>query len=73
MNIDYQDTNFFNTDYIYRIQTFEKYLSNSISSEEHYANYKVGLIANIFYGHNIPTVLSLFRKELLDVKSGLVK
>ena len=71
MNIDYKDTNFFNTDYIFRIQTFEKYLANSLSSEEHYANYKVGLVPNIFYGHNIPTVLSLFRKEFLDVKSGV--
>jgi hypothetical protein len=71
MNIDYKDTNFFNTDYIFRIQTFEKYLANSQSSEEHYANYKVGLVPNIFYGHNIPTLLSLFRKEFLDVKSGV--
>ena len=71
MNIDYQDTNFFNTDYIYRIQTFEKYLASSISSEEHYANYKAGLIPNIFYEHNLPTVLSLFRKEFSDVKSGV--
>jgi len=73
MNIDYQDTNFFNTDYIFRIQTFEKYLANSLSAEEHYANYKVGLIPNIFYGYNLPTVLRLFRKEFLDVRSGLEK
>ncbi|TDW46673.1 hypothetical protein EV144_106347 [Flavobacterium sp. 270] len=71
MNIDYKDTNFFNTDYIYRIQTFEKYLASSMASEEHYANYKVGLMPNIFYGHNLPAVLGLFRKEFLDVKSGL--
>lgn len=71
MNIDYKDTNFFNTEYIYRIQTFEKYLASGVASEEHYANYKVGLIPNIFYGHNIPTVLSLFRKEFLDVKYGV--
>ncbi|PUU71909.1 hypothetical protein DBB36_00690 [Flavobacterium sp. WLB] len=71
MNIDYKDTNFFNTEYIYRIQTFEKYLASSMASEEHYANYKIGLIPNIFYGHNIPTVLSLFRKEFVDVKSGV--
>ncbi|MTD67717.1 hypothetical protein [Flavobacterium sp. LC2016-13] len=71
MNIDYQDTNFFNVDYVYRIQTFEKYLENSIASEEHFANYKTGLIPNIFYAHNLPAVLSLFRKEFLEVKSGL--
>jgi hypothetical protein len=71
MNIDYQDTNFFNVDYVYRIQTFEKYLENSIASEEHFANYKAGLIPNIFYSHNLPEVLSLFRKEFLEVKSGL--
>ncbi|SHM06398.1 hypothetical protein [Flavobacterium saccharophilum] len=71
MNIDYQDTNFFNTDYIYRIQTFEKYLASGMASEEHYANYKVGLIPNIFYGHNLSTVLSLFKKEFVDVKYGV--
>ena len=71
MNIDYKDTNFFNTDYIYRIQTFEKYLASSMASEDHYANYKIGLIPNIFYGHNITAVTGLFRKEFLDVKSGI--
>lgn len=71
MNIDFQDNNFFNVDYVYRIQTFEKYLTNSISSEEHFANYKIGLLPNIFYEHNLPTVLSLFRKEFLEIKSGL--
>jgi len=73
MNIDFKDTNFFNVDYVYRIQTFEKYLENSIASEEHFANYKAGLIPNIFYGHNLPAVLSIFRKEFLDVKAGLEK
>ena len=71
MNIDYKDTNFFNTDYIFRIQTFEKYLASAIASEEHYANYKIGLIPNIFYGHNLPAVLGLFRKEFLEVKFGI--
>jgi hypothetical protein len=71
MNIDYQDTNFFNVDYVFRIQTFEKYLENSIASEEHFANYKAGLIPNIFYAHNLPAVLTLFRKEFVEVKSGL--
>jgi len=71
MDIDYQDPNFFNVDYVYRIQTFEQYLFNTKSSAEHFANYKVGLIPNIFYEHNIPIVLSLFRKEFLEVKSGI--
>lgn len=71
MNIDYQDTKFFNVDYVYRIQTFEKYLANSISSEDHFANYKIGLLPSIFYEHNLPTVLSFFRKEFLEIKSGL--
>jgi hypothetical protein len=71
MNIDYKDTNFFNTEYIYRIQTFEKYLASGVASEEHYANYKAGLIPNIFYAHNLSTVLSLFKKEFVDVKSGV--
>lgn len=71
MNIDFKDTNFFNTDYIYRIQTFEKYLESDMASEEHYANYKAGLIPNIFYGHNLPAVLGLFKKEFLDVKGGV--
>ncbi|WP_281631509.1 hypothetical protein [Flavobacterium luteolum] len=70
MNIDYQDDNFFNVDYVYRIQTFEKYLENTISSEEHYANYKAGLMPDVFYEHNIPAVLGLFRKEFRDLKSG---
>lgn len=71
MNIDYKDTNFFNTDYIFRIQTFEKYLASSMASEEHYANYKAGLIPNIFYAYNLPAVLGLFRKEFLEVKFGI--
>lgn len=33
MYIDFQDTNFFNVDYVYRIQTFEKYLENSINNQ----------------------------------------
>ncbi|UUW11229.1 hypothetical protein NLG42_10560 [Flavobacterium plurextorum] len=71
MNIDYQDRNIFETDYIFRIQTFEKYLENTMSSPEHYANYKAGLIPNIFYGHNMAELLDLFRKEFLEVKSGI--
>ena len=71
MNIDYQDRNIFETDYIFRIQTFEQYLENPISSQEHFANYKAGLIPNIFYGHNMPEVLQLFRSEFEAVKSGL--
>ncbi|MEN2412148.1 hypothetical protein [Flavobacterium mesophilum] len=71
MNIDYQDSNFFEVDYIYRIQTFEKYLQNQASSKDHYANYKAGLIPNIFYEHNIPVVLNLFKKEFLEVKAGV--
>lgn len=71
MNVDYQDPNIFEVDYIYRIQTFEKYLENKMCSQKHYADYKAGLIPNIFYGHNIPGVLELFRKEFLEVKSGL--
>lgn len=71
MNIDYKDENIFNVDYVYRIETFEKYLANSIASEEHFANFKAGLIPNIFYQHNLPAVLSLFRKEFTEVKSGL--
>ncbi|TDX11311.1 hypothetical protein [Flavobacterium sp. S87F.05.LMB.W.Kidney.N] len=73
MNIDYQDCNIFETDYIFRIQTFENYLGIPISSQEHYANYKAGLIPNIFYGHNLEEVLELFRKEFREVKSGLEK
>ncbi|SHH17097.1 hypothetical protein [Flavobacterium johnsoniae] len=71
MNIDYQDPNVFEVDYIYRIQTFEKYLENQMCSKDHYANYKVGLIPNILYGHNLPKILELFKKEFLEVKSGL--
>jgi len=71
MNIDYQDNNIFEVDYIYRIQTFEQYLDNQMCSQDHYANYKAGLIPNIFYEHNIPKILELFRKEFLEVKSGL--
>lgn len=71
MSIDYQDRNIFETDYIYRIQTFEKYLESPMSSQEHYADYKAGLIPNIFYGHNLPEVLALFKNEFLAVKSGL--
>lgn len=71
MNIDYQDPNFFNADYIYRIETFEKYLENPISSQEHYAKYKAGLMPNVFYEHNLPAVLGLFRKEFSDLKSGV--
>lgn len=33
MNIDYQDRNIFETDYIFRIQTFENYLEYAISSQ----------------------------------------
>jgi hypothetical protein len=73
MNIDYQDTNFFNVDYIYRIQTFEKYLASAMASEVHYANYKTGLLPGILYGDNLPIVLRLFKKEFLDVKGGLQK
>jgi len=71
MNIDYQDRNIFETDYIFRIQTFEQYLESPMSSQEHFANYKAGLIPNIFYGHNMPEVLQLFRSEFEAVKSGL--
>ena len=71
MNIDYQDRNIFETDYIFRIQTFENYLESPMSSHEHYANYKAGLIPNIFYGHNMAEVLDLFRKEFSEVKSGI--
>ena len=71
MNIDYQDRNIFETDYIFRIQTFEQYLENPISSQEHFANYKAGLIPNIFYGHNMAEVLQLFRSEFDAVKAGL--
>ncbi|WP_123921633.1 hypothetical protein [Flavobacterium piscis] len=42
-----------------------------MASEEHYANYKAGLIPNIFYAHNLPAVLGLFRKEFLEVKAGI--
>ncbi|MEO6177421.1 MAG: hypothetical protein ABIP27_19865 [Flavobacterium circumlabens] len=73
MNIDYQDHNIFEVDYIYRIQTFEKYLENQMCSQDHYANYKAGLIPNILYEHNIPKILEFFRKEFLEVKSGLEK
>lgn len=71
MNIDYQDRNIFETDYIFRIQTFEQYLENPMSSPEHYANYKAGLVPNIFYGHNMAEVLQLFRSEFDSVKAGL--
>lgn len=71
MNIDYQDINIFEVDYIYRIQTFEKYLADSNASKEHYANYKAGLIPDIFYGHNMAEFLGLFRKQFLEIKSGL--
>ncbi|WP_294958473.1 hypothetical protein [uncultured Flavobacterium sp.] len=71
MNIDYKDTNIFETDYVLRIQTFEKYLADPAASTEHYANYKAGLIPNIFYAHNIQEVLSLFRKQFLEIKSGI--
>lgn len=71
MEIDYQDSNVFEVDYLYRIRTFEKYLANPASSKEHYANYKVGLIPTIFYEHNIPAVLNIFRKEFIEVKAGL--
>lgn len=71
MNIDYHDRNIFETDYIFRIQTFEQYLENPMSSQEHYANYKAGLVPNIFYGHNMAEVLLLFRSEFDAVKAGL--
>lgn len=71
MNINYQDRNIFEVDYIYRIQTFEKYLAEPTASQEHYANYKAGLIPNIFYGNNLREVLTLFRKEFLEIKYGL--
>lgn len=71
MKIDYQDPNVFEVDYIYRIQTFEKYLADPIASQEHYANYKAGLIPKIFYGHNMPEVLGLLRKQFLEIKLGL--
>lgn len=71
MNIDYQDTNFFNVDYVYRIQTFEKYLASPAASQEHYASYKAGLIPNIFYQHNLPAVLSLFKREFLEIHEGI--
>lgn len=73
MNIDYQDSNIFEVDYIFRIQTFEKYLADTEASKEHYANYKSGLIPNIFYGHNMAEVLELFKTEFLAVKAGLEK
>lgn len=71
MNIDYQDRNIFETDYIFRIQTFENYLASPMPSQEHYANYKAGLLPNIFYGHNMPDVEKLFKKEFLEIKSGV--
>ncbi|MFD1604762.1 hypothetical protein ACFSJW_15235 [Flavobacterium artemisiae] len=71
MNVDYQDVNVFEVDYIYRIQTFEKYLADPNASQEHYAHYKTGLIPDIFYGHNMPEVMNLFRKQFLEIKSGL--
>jgi hypothetical protein len=71
MKIDYQDRNIFETDYIFRIQTFENYLASPMCSQEHYANYKAGLLPNIFYGHNMPGVRELFKKEFLEIKSGL--
>jgi len=71
MNIDYQDPKIFEVDYIYRIQTFEKYLENQMCSQDHYANYKAGLIPNIFYGNNMPEILELFGKEFREIKNGL--
>ncbi|WET03958.1 hypothetical protein P0R33_06370 [Flavobacterium sp. YJ01] len=71
MNIDYQDRDIFETDYIFRIQTFEQYLESAMSSQEHFANFKAGLIPSIFYGHNMAEVLELFRSEFDAVKSGL--
>jgi hypothetical protein len=71
MNIDYQDADFFNVDYVYRIQTFEKYLQSPAASEEHFANYKAGLVPGIFYAHNLAAVKSLFQKEYRDITSGL--
>ncbi|KIO54661.1 hypothetical protein [Flavobacterium hibernum] len=71
MDIDYQDRNIFETDYIFRIQTFEKYLESPAASQQHYAEYKAGLIPNIFYAHNMKDVLSLFKEEYDDIKSGL--
>ena len=50
---------------IYRIQTFEKYLADPNASQDHYAHYKAGLIPDIFYGHNMPEVMCLFRKQFL--------
>jgi hypothetical protein len=40
MNVNYQDPNIFEVDYVYRIQTFEKYLENKMCLQEHYADYK---------------------------------
>ncbi|UUW08280.1 hypothetical protein NLG42_19500 [Flavobacterium plurextorum] len=71
MNVDYQDTNLFEADYIYRIQTFERYLADPLASPEHFANYKAGLIPNILYGNNMQEVLGLFRKQFLELKSGV--
>ncbi|MEN2490326.1 hypothetical protein AAYQ05_21160 [Flavobacterium sp. B11] len=71
MDIDYQDPNVFQVDYIYRIQTFEKYLQSEASSSQHYAKYKAGLIPDIFYRHNVPGVLGLFEKEYLEIRSGI--
>ncbi|BFM45098.1 hypothetical protein NYQ10_15615 [Flavobacterium johnsoniae] len=71
MDIDYQDRNIFETDYIFRIQTFEKYLESPAASQHHYAEYKAGLIPNIFYAHNMKDVLSIFKEEYDGIKSGL--
>ncbi|MFC0778664.1 hypothetical protein [Flavobacterium sp. HJSW_4] len=71
MDIDYKDRNVFEVDYILRIQTFEKYLASPVCSQDHYADYKAGLIPNIFYGHNMHAVLQLFKEEFSEVKSGL--
>lgn len=71
MAIDYQDPNVFEADYIYRIQTFEKYLASPASSPQHYAKYKAGLMPYIFYGHNVEGVLGLFEREFQEVRSGI--
>lgn len=42
MNIDYQDHNVFEVDYIYRFQTIEKCLENQMCSQDLYTNYKAG-------------------------------
>lgn len=71
MNIDYQNLDFFETDYIFRIQTFEKYLESPLASQEHFAKYKIGLMPNIFYQHNVPELIDLFGAEFLEIKAGL--